>query len=49
MKNIMKKMKRRLYLFSLMMMTNDFNNGDLSLTGKQKSQLETLMMKVKEV
>ena len=31
----------------LKMMLNDFKNGDLQLTGKQKSQLETLMWKVK--
>ena len=47
MKNIIMKLKCKLYCFTLRMMLNDFDNGDLSLTGKQKSQLETLMWKVK--
>lgn len=29
------------------MMLKDYENGDLLLTGKQKSQVETLMWKVK--
>ena len=49
MKNIIRKLKCKLYCFVLRMVLNDFDNGDLSLTGKQKSQLETFMMKVKEV
>ena len=47
MKKVINKFKRKLYFFSLKMMLNDFKNGDLQLTGKQKSQLETLMWKVK--
>ena len=47
MKNIIRKLKCKLYCFALRMMLNDFDNRDLSLTGKQKSQLETLMWKVK--
>ena len=47
MNKVINKFKRKLYLFSLKMMLNDFKNGDLQLTGKQKSQLETLMWKVK--
>ena len=47
MKKVITKFKRKWYLFSLKMMLNDFKNGDLQLTGKQKSQLETLMWKVK--
>ena len=47
MKNIIRKLKCKLYCFALRMMLNDFDNGNLSLTGKQKSQLETLMWKVK--
>ena len=49
MKNIIRKLKCKLYCFVLRMVLNDFDNGDLLLTGKQKSQLETLMMKVKDV
>ena len=49
MKNIISKLKCKLYCFTLRMMLNDFDNGDLSLTGKQKSQIETLIMKVKEI
>ena len=48
MNKVINKFKRKLYLFSLKMMLNDFKNGDLQLTGKQKSQIETLIMKVKE-
>ena len=47
MKKVINKFKRKLYFFSLEMMLKDFKNGDLQLTGKQKSQLETLMWKVK--
>ena len=47
MKNIIMKLKCKLYCFTLRMILNDFDNGNLSLTGKQKSQLETLMWKVK--
>ena len=47
MKKVINKFKRKLYFFSLKMMLNDFKNGDLQLTGKQKSQLETLMWKVR--
>ena len=47
MKKVINKFKRKLYFFSLKMMLNYFKNGDLQLTGKQKSQLETLMWKVK--
>ena len=47
MRKIIKKFKRKLYLFSLKMMLKDSENGDLPLTGKQKSQVETLMWKVK--
>ena len=47
MKKVINKFKRKLYFFSLKMMLNDFKNGDLQLTGKQKSQLETLMCKVR--
>ena len=47
MNKVINKFKRKLYFFSLKMMLNDFKNGDLQLTGKQKSQLETLMWKVK--
>ena len=47
MKKVINKFKRKLYFFSLKMMLKDFKNGDLQLTGKQKSQLETLMWKVK--
>ena len=43
MNKVINKFKRKLYFFSLKMMLNDFKNGDLQLTGKQKSQLETLM------
>ena len=49
MNKVINKFKRKLYLFSLKMMLNDFKNGDLQLTGKQKSQLEALIMKVKEI
>ena len=49
MNKVINKFKRKLYLFSLKMMSNDFKNGDLQLTGKQKSQIETLIMKVKEI
>ena len=49
MNKVINKFKRKLYLFSLKMMLNDFKNGDLHLTGKQKSQIETLIMKVKEI
>lgn len=49
MNKVINKFKRKLYLFSLKMMLNDFKNGDLQLTGKQKSQIETLIMKVKEI
>ena len=47
MNKVINKFKRKLYFFSLKMMLNDFKNGDLQLTSKQKSQLETLMWKVK--
>ena len=47
MNKVINKFKRKLYFFSLKMMLKDFKNGDLQLTGKQKSQLETLMWKVK--
>ena len=47
MNKVINKFKRKLYFFSLKMMLNDFKNGDLQLTGKQKNQLETLMWKVK--
>lgn len=47
MKDIIKKFKRKLYFFSLEMMLKDSENGELRLTGKQKSQVETLMWKVK--
>ena len=49
MNKVINKFKRKLYLFSLKMMLNDFKNGDLQLTGKQKIQIETLIMKVKEI
>lgn len=44
---IINGLKRKLYLFSLRMILKDSENGDLLLTGKQKSQVETLMWKVK--
>ena len=47
MNKVINKFKRKLYFFSLKMMLNDFKNGDLQLTGKQKSQLKTLMWKVR--
>lgn len=47
MKNIIKKIKRKLYFFSLGLMLKDYENGELSLTNKQKSQVEALMWKVK--
>lgn len=47
MKKIIKRFKRKLCFFSLKMMLKDFENGDLLLTGKQKSQVETLIWKVK--
>ena len=47
MKKVTNKFKRKLYFFSLKMMLKDFKNGYLQLTGKQKSQLETLMWKVR--
>lgn len=47
MRKIIKKFKRKLYLFSLRMMLKDSENEDLLLTDKQKSQVETLMWKVK--
>ena len=47
MKQIIKMIKRKLYFFSLEMMLKDYENGELSLTNKQKSQVEALMWKVK--
>lgn len=47
MKNIIKKIKRKLYLFSLGLILKDYENGELSLTNKQKSQVEALIWKVK--
>ena len=49
MKKVINKFKQKLYFFSLKMMLNDFKNGDLQFIGKQKSQIETLIMKVKEI
>ena len=49
MKNIIRKLKCKLYCFVLRMVLNDFDNGHVSLTGKQKSEIETLIMKVKEI
>ena len=46
MKNIIRKLKCKLYCFVLRMMLNDFDNGDLLLTGKQKSQIEALVWKI---
>lgn len=43
----MKNIKRKLYGFVLEMMLRDYENGRLPLTSKQKSQVETLMWKVK--
>ena len=39
MNKVINKFKRKLYFFSLKMMLNDFKNGDLQLTGKQKARL----------
>ena len=47
MKNIIKKVKRKLYFFSLGLLLKDYENGELPLTNKQKSQVEALMWKVK--
>ena len=47
MKKIIKNIKRKFYFYSLNMMLRDFENGELPLTNKQKSQVETLMWKVK--
>ena len=47
MKKIFNRIKRKLYFFSLRMMLKDFENGELPLTNKQKSQVETLIWKVK--
>ena len=41
------KFKRNIYCSILEMMLKDYNNGKLSLTGKQKSQVESLIRKVK--
>lgn len=43
----MKNIKRKFYSFVLKMMLKDYANGKLLLTGKQKSQVETLIWKVK--
>ena len=43
----MKGVKRKLYDFVLRMMLRDYENGRLPLTSKQKSQIETLMWKIK--
>lgn len=43
----MKNIKRKLYGLVLEMMLKDYKNGRLPLTSKQKSQIETLMWKVK--
>ena len=45
MKKVINKFKRKLYLFSLKMMLNDFKNGDLH-TGKQKSQIDAIAWKI---
>ena len=47
MKKMIKYIKRKLYFFSLRMMLKDSEHGKFQLTGKQKSQVETLMWKVK--
>lgn len=47
MKHVIKKIKRKIYFFLLEMMLKDSEKGELQLTGKQKSQVETLMWKVK--
>ena len=46
MNKVINKFKRKLYLFSLKMMLNDFKNGDLQLTGKQKSQIDAIALKI---
>ena len=46
MKKVITKFKRKWYLFSLKMMLNDFKNGDLQLTGKQKSQIEAIIVRM---
>lgn len=43
----MRNIKMKLYSFVLEMMLKDYVNGKLLLTGKQKSQVETLIWKVK--
>ena len=47
MNKVINKFKRKLYFFSLKMMLNDFKNGDLQLTGKQKKPIGNINVESK--